>query len=43
MDYVIVHYAPFVIAAACFGFLVGWWAQGSSRRGTDVKRSEPTA
>ncbi|BCP53136.1 hypothetical protein K32_17530 [Kaistia sp. 32K] len=32
MAYVIVNYWPFLAAAGGLGFLVGWWALGSSRR-----------
>lgn len=36
MAYVIVHYLPFLAAAAGLGFLIGWWATGSRRgRGAD--------
>ncbi len=42
MDYVIVQYFSFVVTAACFGFLVGWWAQGSGRRGrSDEEQGQP--
>lgn len=40
MDFVIVQYAPFVVAVAAFGFVVGWWAQGSARRGKRIE-AEP--
>jgi len=32
MTYVIVHYLPFLVAAGALGFLIGWWATGSTRR-----------
>lgn len=32
MAYVVVHYLPFLSAAATLGLLVGWWAMGSRRR-----------
>lgn len=41
MDYLIVQYAPFVIAAVACGFLVGWWAQGSRRRLRAAEKEAP--
>jgi hypothetical protein len=39
MAYVIVNYWPFLAIAAGLGFIVGWWALGSGRRGLGDDRS----